>query len=110
MITHNQCLCHYLDCFSAVQTHVISRGEMESNNSGTEESKDAKPPTENETVTANPTPSSEETAKEEVKEAESATEPQANQKRTLEGEEEDDDTKKKRRKGLSLVFFHCSKH
>ncbi|KZS19438.1 ankyrin repeat domain-containing protein 11 [Daphnia magna] len=88
-----------LDCFSASQTHVISRDEMEpSVNVTTEESKDAKPSTESEVVTAGSSVNCEEAVKEEIKEAETTSEIPASQKRTLEGEEEDEDTKKKRRK------------
>lgn len=101
MFTNNRYICFGLDCFSAVQTHVISRDEMEPNNSVTEENKDAKPPAENEPVTVTSAPNSEEVAKEEVKETEATPEPSATTlKRTLEGEEEDDDMKKKRRKGF----------
>lgn len=93
-----------------MQTHVISRVEMEPNNSVTEENKDAKPPADNETVTVTSTPNSEEVVKEEVKEAETTSETSStNLKRSLEGEEEDDDTKKKRRKGFWKILgkIHC---
>ncbi len=93
-----------LDCFSAGQTHVISRDEMEPNNSGTEENKDAKPASDNENVTATSVANSEDGVKEEVKEVEQPiSESSTTQKRTLEAEEEDDDTKKKRRKGYRLI-------
>lgn len=79
---------------------MISRDEMEPSISvTTEESKDAKPSTENEVLTTSLSANSEEVVKEEVKEVEPTTDISASQKRTLEAEEEDEDTKKKRRKG-----------
>jgi hypothetical protein len=65
----------------------------------TEENKDAKLPTENETVMAASALNSEEGVKEEAKETEPTSETPTTQKRTLDGEEEDEDSKKKRRKG-----------